>query len=79
MNPAITGKDLKINRVIKSKSELNIEQVVSDYSSLVYGCSYRILNNHQSAQDVTQAVFVLFSQKYKMTNKHLSSREALQS
>ena len=69
MNPAITDKDLKIKAVIKSKSKLNIEQVVSNYSNLVYGCSYRILNNHQSAQDVTQAVFVLFSQKYKTLSK----------
>ena len=50
-------------------NELTIEEVVNNYAGLVYNCSYRILNDHQLAEDVSQATFVLFNQKFKTLPK----------
>ena len=48
-----------------SSYDQKIAQIVNDYGGLVYGCSLRILKNHQHAEDVTQATFILFSQKFR--------------
>ncbi len=45
---------------------LAFEDLVHQYERLVYSIAYRMLNNHNDAQDITQEVFIKVYQKLDM-------------
>ncbi len=44
-------------------NKLALEIIYDRYGSLVYRIIYRMLNNHQEAEDLTQEIFIILQQK----------------
>ena len=58
------------NKCPVMKEFSSIDDIIITHSDMVYNCCYRVLNDHHSAEDVTQAVFILFSKKFKKLSDH---------
>ena len=52
-----------ISKYLKSKDELAFNEIVKRYENMVYGLAYRILKNHNLAEEVFQEVFLILSFK----------------
>jgi RNA polymerase sigma factor (sigma-70 family) len=52
-----------IARFLDGDRQDAFRELVERHSAMVHGCALRIVGDHQTAQDVTQAVFILLSRK----------------
>jgi RNA polymerase sigma factor (sigma-70 family) len=67
----LTDNDL-ITRFLDGDRQNAFRALVEKHSAMIYGCARRIVGDHETAQDVTQAVFILLSRKAPDLKNHRS-------
>jgi RNA polymerase sigma-70 factor (ECF subfamily) len=61
--------DEKIKRIFEENGILSFEDIVRRYEKMVYGIAYKLLNNHQDAEDITQETFLIVYRKLRNLRK----------
>jgi RNA polymerase sigma-70 factor (ECF subfamily) len=61
--------DEKIKRIFEENGILSFEDIVRRYEKMVYGVAYKLLNNHQDAEDITQETFLIVYRKLRNLRK----------
>lgn len=67
----VTDMEL-IARFLEGDRHDAFRALVERHSAMVHGCALRIVGDHQTAEDVTQAVFILLSKKAPTLKNHRS-------
>ncbi len=68
-------KDLQDNELIEKvqeKDNFAFEELVKRYEKLVYSVAYRMMNNKEDAEDITQVVFIKVYKKIDTFNENQS-------
>ena len=69
-NAALNKSDSELVRRCRAGDSAAWEQIVREYSRRVYNLSYRFTGRHESAEDLTQEVFVRVYRSLEQYDPH---------